>query len=328
MNILVIFTGGTIGSTVQGDWIDTSPDTKFTLINKYREATGDNETHFPFLSPYTILSENLSHKELNLLCECIRENTDKGYDGIIVAHGTDTLQYTSVALEFMFGDCDIPIIVVSANYPLENALSNGVDNFISAVSFIKSKIANGVFVSYKNPKSTYTKIHIPSRISAHSEASDEVTSINGEVFAISKDGFIETNGNCKIPTRITSVKARFCDNPDIMVITSYPNDSFIYPVEDCNAIILCPYHSGTLNTESHAFKAFCQKAHQNDIPIFLVNAYAKTAYKSTELFSSHNIRVLPFCTKISVYIKCWLAVSLGEDIKKFVETPLSCEFLD
>ncbi len=328
MNILVIFTGGTIGSTVQNGWIDTSSETKYTLINKYREISGDKETLFSFSSPYTILSENLSHKELNLLFNTAEENLNKNYDGIIITHGTDTLQYTSSALEFMFSDSNIPIMVVSANFPLEDKRSNGVENFGAAVAFIKSRIASGVFVSYKNAGSTSADIHIPTRISSHPEASDDIICINKEPFAFVKNGNVYKNDNCILKTPFTAQKTELCEQPDILMISSYPNDTFNYPLTNYKAVILCPYHSGTLNTESPYLKSFCKKASELNIPIFLTNVYADTAYKSTQLFASHNIVVLPFCTKTSVYMKCWIGISLKKDLLNFVKSPLAFEFIN
>ncbi|MBR6646618.1 MAG: asparaginase [Clostridia bacterium] len=82
MKICVIFTGGTIGSTVSDGWIAPTDEMKYLLIEKYREITGD-KTEFSTLNPYTILSENLSFENINLLTETVVSNLDS-FDGIIV----------------------------------------------------------------------------------------------------------------------------------------------------------------------------------------------------------------------------------------------------
>ena len=148
MNILVIFTGGTIGSAVSDGWISPSDDMKYLLLEKYREKTGD-DIEFDTLNPYTILSENLTAEYLNMLTDCVKKNISL-YDGIIVAHGSDTLQYTAAALSLVLGNDIVPVMLVSSNYPLEDERANGTDNFIAATEFITAKAGKGVFISYKN----------------------------------------------------------------------------------------------------------------------------------------------------------------------------------
>ena len=53
MKILVIFTGGTIGSTVNENWISLNDNTKYTLIENYKKI--DSSVEFDVLSPYSIL---------------------------------------------------------------------------------------------------------------------------------------------------------------------------------------------------------------------------------------------------------------------------------
>lgn len=71
------------------------------------------------------------------------------YDGIVVTHGTDTLQYTSAFLAYIFDGLNVPIVLVSANYPLDDSRSNGFENFVGAIDFIKSGSGNGVLFRIK-----------------------------------------------------------------------------------------------------------------------------------------------------------------------------------
>ena len=105
MKISVIFTGGTIGSVVRGTWMSTEDSAKFTLISNYKKV--DSDTEFITSSPYTVLSENLSAKELNLLQEELEKKLKEDFDGIIVTHGTDSLHYTACALENAFSNAGI-----------------------------------------------------------------------------------------------------------------------------------------------------------------------------------------------------------------------------
>ena len=138
MKVLVIFTGGTIGSQLSNGWISPDGHTKRELIRRYEEEYG-NSVQFVTKAPYSILSENLSSKKINILVKTVLESLDGGYDGIIVTHGTDTLQYSAAALSLALGNECIPVLLVSGNYPLDDSRSNGHINFAAAVEFIKQK---------------------------------------------------------------------------------------------------------------------------------------------------------------------------------------------
>jgi L-asparaginase len=60
------------------------------------------------------------------------------------------MPYTAAYLGLKLGLCDIPVVLVSAAYPLSDSRSNGLDNFRGAVDFIRSGVGKGVFVSYRN----------------------------------------------------------------------------------------------------------------------------------------------------------------------------------
>ena len=174
MKILVVFTGGTIGSCYNNGVISPDSNTRYKLIEMYKQNGGYAE--FDAISPYTVLSENLNGEYFNLLYNSVKENINN-YDGIIVTHGTDTLQYTSAVLSYMFGLCNTPIVLVSANYPLESEKSNGLENFSAAVDFIKSGNNKGVFVAYKN-NGEHANIHRASRLQKHLAYSDKIESVN------------------------------------------------------------------------------------------------------------------------------------------------------
>ena len=44
-----------------------------------------------------------------MLVRTVKENADKGYDGIIVTHGSDTLQYSAAAIGYCMGLESLPI---------------------------------------------------------------------------------------------------------------------------------------------------------------------------------------------------------------------------
>lgn len=310
MKILIIFTGGTIGSTVKCGCISTDESTRYALVEKYESRHG--KIDFDFAVPYCVLSENLSAAELNILQSEIAANLGKGYDGIIVTHGTDTLQYSSVAAELAFAGCPIPVVFVSSDYPLEDEKANGHANFEAAVEFIKSKSGCGVFASYKNSRDSVTHIHIPHEILQYPECSADILSIGG--------AYARYDGKITVLREKPTAKnglgsVEYVKNPHILVIDSRPGDGFTYSLDGIKAVILKPYHSATLNTASTDFQKFCTKADSLKIPVYTVNVRDGISYESTKLFDNLGIIPLPYGTYIAAYMKIWAAISLNCDIK-------------
>ncbi len=311
MKILVIFTGGTIGSTVKDGWISTDSTTKYALIEKYKENFGA-DISFETTEPYFLLSENLNANTLNLLIASVESATEKDYDGIIITHGTDTLHFSAAAVHLTFENSDIPIIFVSANYPLEDTRSNGHTNFEGAVSLIKSGIKSGVYISYKNTDDKHY-IHAADKALSFSENDDSIYSLNNKPFGIYKNGKIEVQNQ---RNKINSLcKTVFCEKPNILVISVVPGDNFAYDISKYNAVILRPYHSGTLNTENPNFKEFLKVANGHNIPVFLANAPASTTYETVKEYQNLGIIPLPDSTFATVYMKLWAGVSENKNLK-------------
>ena len=322
MKILVIFTGGTIGSTVNENWISLNDNTKYTLIENYKKT--DSNVEFDVLSPYSILSENLSANELTILCKLVSENAKKGYDGIIVTHGTDTIQYSASALDFTVNAKNIPIVLVSSNYPLNDERSNGNINFKTAIDFIKSKVSNGVFVAYKNNGDSDVKVHLASQIATHGEGHDGLYTLAGIPFASVIDGKVIVNKTAK-PNGV-DLSVNYALSPNILLLNAFPGDLYSYDLSTVNAVLIKPYHSGTLNTENVKLKEFCDKAKSKNIPVFVCNVTNGVAYDSSKAFNDLALTVLPFSSVPAIYVKIWLAISLNKNVKDFVTTELSNEF--
>lgn len=307
MKVLVIFTGGTIGSTVRDGWISTDEATKYTLIESYKEKCAD-DTIFVTAEPYFLLSENLSAKNINMLISAIDEGLHESYDGIIVTHGTDTLHFSAAAAHLAFSSGKTPIVFVSANYPLEDEKSNGFDNFEAAVSLIKSDVKNGVYISYKNPEGEHF-IHSADKALSFSESLDSIYSVDRKPFAVYKDKKITVLEEVSVSPRVKTV---FCEEPKILTIYAMPEDNFSYNPKDYNAIILRPYHSGTLNAESQAFKAFLRRA--ENIPVFLVNAPVGVTYDTTKEYEKLGIIPLPHSAFAYTYMKVWATISENKNL--------------
>lgn len=303
MEIDVIFTGGTIGSARQNGYISPIDSAKYKLIANYINKCG-SDVEFVTNNPYTILSENLSAEVLNKLVKSVENSINTDCDGIIIVHGTDTVQYSAVAIEYCFGNNTKPIIFVSANYPLENPNSNGNINFEAAVEFIKQNQGRGVFVSYSNDR-VIADIHCAIELLRHAEYDHKLFSLNG-VYATYEDGKFKLNERFN-RTEISPLGIKtFPDSPGILNITVSPFEDYNYSLENVKAIVFTPYHSGTLNTESEKLKEFTKKASEKGIPMYVTGLVKGAEYQSVKAYSEMNIIPVYNTTSIALIVKLWI----------------------
>ena len=327
MKILVIYTGGTIGSSLQGKWVSLDSSSRQNLIGKY-VSKNDENIEFDEISPFSILSEILSGERLTQLADCVNNHLDSEYDGIIITHGTDTIQYSAAALTYLIKKREIPIVLVSSNYPLDSEKSNGNLNFEAAVAFVREKVGKGVFVSYKNSAKSTTDFHYGTRILSHPETFDDLYSLDNNPYAFYQDGNITLNSDF-YPIKESNFlqKIDFREDSEILVIDSHPGDSFAYDLKKFKAVIIRPYHSSTINTSNKKLIEFSQKAKELGVPIFIVNLRSEFIYETSKLFDELCLIKLPLCSFAAIYIKLWIAISCLKPIKTFMLKPLSGEFV-
>ena len=280
MKILFIFTGGTIGSTRHENVISPDGNKPRKLIEEY-DARFGIDFEYSVLEPYIELSENNTGEHIRTLSRCVTDNLDKDYDGIIVTHGTDTLQFSAAALGYAVSSRSIPICIVSANRPLEDKKSNALYNLGAAVSFIKNGYGRGVFVPYKNEKDDFIKVHRATRLVASRAFSDEVASIFDSDFGyFDKDFVFHKNTDYKEADDAMAPldTSKLCDfSRKILFLPAYVGMNYPSLDKEVKYILLSSYHSGTVNTKSQAALDFFENAKSDFLHFFVKKcAIAKT----------------------------------------------------
>ncbi|MCF3941662.1 asparaginase [Oceanobacillus alkalisoli] len=127
--ILIIHTGGTISmlenkETGAVNVTDEHPLTR--LQDEYRKfANVDEYVVFDLPSPH------ITPKHMLTLADCISQSLSK-YDGIVVTHGTDTLEETAYFLDLVI-DSEKPIIITGAMRSSNEIGSDALYNLISSI---------------------------------------------------------------------------------------------------------------------------------------------------------------------------------------------------
>ena len=154
-NILLIYTGGTIGMIKD---FETGALKAFNFDEllqnipelKLLEHTIDTVT---FEEP--IDSSNMNPKYWVDMAEIIENNYDN-YDGFVVLHGSDTMSYSASALSFMFENLAKPIIFTGSQLPIGDLRTDAKENLITSIQIAglqkngKPVIAEvGLYFEYK-----------------------------------------------------------------------------------------------------------------------------------------------------------------------------------
>jgi len=318
-NILVLFTGGTIGSTETGGTIDISGGTPFKLLQLFQQQTPKHQNiNFTTRQPLQILSENLAPPAWKILIAALEAEHIDQYDGVIITHGTDTLAYTASALSFYFNNLNVPILLVSSDYPLDDPRANGLSNFSCAIEFILQKIKSGVFVPYRNQQQKKTLVHKAARLTCSLQLTGDFYSVQGNSFAQFENkrfsGLpVATSPDATINTSTTpTIAARFCSR--ILMIKPYPGlDYSHFNLEHIDVVLHDLYHSGTACTstqwgESHSLLSFIKRCNDKNIPVYLAPAIQSTdAYQSTRALLDLGAEMIWDMSIESAYIKLMLA---------------------
>lgn len=177
--IALVSTGGTIASKIDyrtgGVHAALTADELYSAVPELSEyARIDTEVLF---SEY---SENLSSRHWSEMTKKVYEKISKGYEGVVLTHGTDTMHYTAAALSFALVDVPVPVVLVGAQRSSDRPSSDAALNLVGATLFASNVDVPGVFVAMHNSiNDDMTAIHVGTRVRKnHTSRRDAFESIN------------------------------------------------------------------------------------------------------------------------------------------------------
>lgn len=330
IRILVVFTGGTIGSAPESGAIRPAGEKARKLLlthfaeerQKACEEYFGRRISFDTACPYEILSENLSGEHLEKLEECIREKGVENYEGIVVTTGTDTLAYSSAAMGYAFADLQIPVVMVSANYPLSDKRSNGFSNFEGALLLILSGGHKGVFCSYDNGDGHF--IHYATRLLPQMNYSHRVESVMGKIYGRVEGMTVrvekEVLGMEKEPGTVR-LSCKNLSGKKPAFIRPYPGIVYTVP-KGCCGILLDTYHSGTLPALGDDFQNFMKEAKKQNVLVFAAGVPEGLVYETVDRMKEAGMIVLPAASPAAMYMKLWMAAETGMDLRQALFCPI------
>ena len=154
-NILLIYTGGTIGM-IKDFETGALLNFNFKKLLEYipeLQLLDCNIDTTSFETP--IDSSNMNPAYWGALAELIEKNYD-AFDGFVVLHGSDTMSYTASALSFMLENLAKPVIFTGSQLPIGDLRTDAKENLITSIQIAalqekgRSMIAEvGLYFEYK-----------------------------------------------------------------------------------------------------------------------------------------------------------------------------------
>ena len=132
--VLFLSTGGTIASSSSREGL--APDLSGEEILQYIPEL-DELCDFDVLQVMNIDSGNMQPEDWVTIASRVYDRIG-AYDGVVIAHGTDTMAYTSSMLGFMLPGLDKPVILTGSQIPIQSygsdARKNLRDSFLTAAT--------------------------------------------------------------------------------------------------------------------------------------------------------------------------------------------------
>ena len=109
---------------------------------------------------FGVFSENMAMENYLVLAKAIGEEIEKGVDGIVIGHGTDTMSHTAAILSYMVQDPPVPIVLVGSQRSSDRPSSDAALNLIHSVrTAAYSDIAEVVICMFGPTSDRYGLLH-------------------------------------------------------------------------------------------------------------------------------------------------------------------------
>ncbi len=177
-NLGFIYTGGTIGSKV--DYI--TGGVSAIMDPKELLAIADLPYDIKVIEkPFSKFSEDLTPRDWIEITKAIYKVYKKGVDGVIVAHGTDTMHFSAAYAYYSLVDLNFPVAFVGAQRSSDRASTDAVTNLFAASVYAASNIAEVAIVMHEGlDDDKMIAIRGISARKMHSTRRDAFKSINEE----------------------------------------------------------------------------------------------------------------------------------------------------
>ena len=252
-NILLIYTGGTIGMIKDFETGALKAFNFSELLQNIPELKLLEHTIETLSFKKPIDSSNMNPAFWVQLATLIEENYEN-YDGFVVLHGSDTMSYSASALSFMFENLTKPIIFTGSQLPIGDLRTDAKENLITSIQIaglqrqgrpVISEV--GLYFEYKLYRGNRTTKINAEHFQAFASMNYPPLAESGVYLSVNYNSLWKTNRRKK-----TKLHTNF--NDEVLILKIFPGISestvaHILAKKDLKGIVLETFGSGNAPTD-------------------------------------------------------------------------------
>ncbi len=225
---------------------------------------------------YSELSENLTTAHWQKMAEETARRIGEGADGVIIAHGTDTMHYTSAALSFALQNLPVPVLVVGAQRSSDRPSSDAASNLTGGVALAARGDMGVVGVAmHQDTSDRFIGAHRGTRVrKCHTSRRDTFRSINSPPLARYdlRTGQVESLGGVpgRDKTRQLLVSPHFDHHASLLKFYPSFDPSLIDSVVANGARGVVLEGTGLGHVSKHCYEPI-KKAVTQEVPVFMTS---------------------------------------------------------
>lgn len=272
-NILLVYTGGTIGMMKDFETGALKAFNFSKLLQRIPELKQLDCTIETISFEEPIDSSNMNPEGWVKIATIIEENYEK-FDGFVVLHGSDTMSYSASALSFMLENVSKPVIFTGSQLPIGDLRTDAKENLITAIQIASLQHKNKPVVSEVCLYFEYKLYRANRTTKINAEHFNAFSSLNYP--ALAESGVhLKINEELLLPrasNKVFKVNKELDSNVVIVKIFPGINEAVlkaIFGIPNLKGIVLETYGSGNAPTEEW-FVVLLRQAIQNGLHIINV----------------------------------------------------------
>jgi glutamyl-tRNA(Gln) amidotransferase subunit D len=178
------------------------------------------------LKLYGVFSENMGPEQWIVLAEEIGRQIEKGVDGIVIGHGTDTMHHTSAVLSYMVQNSPVPIVMVGSQRSSDRPSSDAAFNLrCAAFTAAHSDIAEVMICMFGPTSDEYNLLHRGTRVrKMHSSYRSTFRTIGDiPIATVTPERFTPLKNDYKRRRKDRNVNIKAVFDEMVSIVYYYPN---------------------------------------------------------------------------------------------------------
>lgn len=289
---------------------------------------------------YGVFSENMGPEQWIGTAKAIGREIEKGVQGIVIGHGTDTMHHTAAALSFMVQNSPVPIVMVGSQRSSDRPSSDAALNLMHSVkTAAESDIAEVMVCMFGPTSDEYGLLHRGTRVrKMHSSYRSTFRTIGDiPIATVDREKITPLTNDYKKRRNDKNVTVNTSFEEKVSIVYYYPNmkpdiiDSLID--NGYRGIVIAGTGLGHVNKPLYPA---LKRARDNNIAVYMT---VQTLWGYVQMYvydtgrDLMDIGIIPAANMLPevAYIKlCWALGQTNdlEEVKRIMLTPIANEITE